>query len=335
MVWYRGKENGHQLIDKSYAPMMEDIKSKVKSAESLQLIGCSDDENVWIVLNDYGDTRKAYYRYNVANKDLRQLNEVDLSYEINVAKLVTQTIKDTRGNEMVLRFLSPRVVEVKYPTVLVFGEGMWALNSPEHDTLMMVLGANGFPVLEVDLLHSQSYGAAALLNGYEWWSNMLISDIPIMLRAINNLFPTTPGVVPFGIGIGAEMALHAMTLYPDLKMRSVLMQPYFSVSDCALDFQKNRDASLRFILKGSEPMNEQPAAYLGAAPNPMLVYSTLDVDYATQVNDIVQGLAVSGNAPVIVNYGDDYGIPKLPATRAQVMEEMIRYIGAVSVKKVK
>ncbi|MFN5620252.1 MAG: TolB family protein [Flavobacteriales bacterium] len=335
MVWYRGKDTGHQLIDKTYAPMMEDIKSKVKGAQSLQLIGCSDNENVWIVLNDYGDTRKAYYRYNVANKDIRQLNEVDLTYELKIAKTSTHTITDTRGKEMVLRFYSPPVVDIKYPTVLVFGEGMWALNSPEHDTLLMVLGVNGFPVLEVDLLHSQSYGAAAFLNGYEWWSNMLISDMPIMLRAINQQFSTSPGVVPFGIGIGAEMALHAMSLYPDMKMRSVLLQPYFSDADCARDFQRNQDASLRFILKGDEQSKEKPAAYLGAAANPMVIYSTLDADYAAQVNDIVQSLAMSGNSPVVVNYGDDYGIPKTPTTRAQVMDEMIRYIGAVPVKKVK
>jgi hypothetical protein len=190
-------------------------------------------------------------------------------------------------------------------------------------------------VLEVDLLHSQSYGAAAMLNGYEWWSNMLISDIPILFSAINNQFPTSPGVVPFGMGIGAEMALHAMNLYPDLKMRSILLQPYFSHSDCVRHFQKDKDASLRYMLKGDETWQEKQADYLGAAANPMVVYSTLDADYASQINDVVLSLAMSGNTPVVVNYSDDYGMPKTPTTRAQVIEEMTRYIGAVPVRKVK
>jgi hypothetical protein len=335
MVWYRGKENGQELIDKSYSPMMEDIKSKVKSVGALQLISCSDDENVWIVLNDYGDTRKAYYRYNVANKDLRPLNEVDMSYELKTAKVVVQSITDTRGKEMVLRFYSPPVEQIKYPAVLVFGESMWALNSPEHDTLLMVLGVNGFPVLEVDLLHSQSYGAAALLNGYEWWSNMLISDMPIMLRAINEKFPTAPGVVPFGIGIGAEMALHAMSLYPEMKTRSVLLQPYFSDSDCARDFELKHDASIRYMLKGNEPLKEKPISNLSASANPLIIYSTLDADYAAKIDGVVQSMAITGNAPVAVNYSDGFGLMKTPMSRAQVMDEIIRYTLAVPVRKVK
>ena len=335
MVWYRGKENGQELIDKSYSPMMEDIKSKVKSVGALQLVSCSDDENVWIVLNDHGDTRKSYYRYNRANKDLRPLNEVDMSYELKTAKVVVQSITDTRGKEMVLRFYSPPVEQIKYPTVLVFGEGMWALNSPEHDTLLMVLGVNGFPVLEVDLLHSQSYGATALLNGYEWWSNMLISDMSIMLRAINEKFPTAPGVVPFGIGIGAEMALHAMSLYPEMKTRSVLLQPYFSDSDCAYDFELKHEASIRYMLKGNEPLKEKASSNLSAAANPLIIYSTLDTDYATKIDGVIQSMAITGNAPAVANYSDDFGLVKTPTSRAQVMDEIIRYVLAVPVRKVK
>lgn len=335
MVWYRGKENGFQLVDKKYSTMLEDMKSKVKNAEALQLISCSNDENVWIVLNEFYDGRKAYYRYNVANKDMRQLNPVDLTYEIQIAKVVMQTITDTRGNEMVLRIYSPPVVEVKYPAILVFGEGMWALNSQPHDSLMMVLGVNGYPVVEVDLLHSKSYGATALLNGYEWWSNMLVSDIPVVLKAISQKFPTIPGVVPFGIGIGAETAMHAMSIHPDLKNRSVLVQPQLNEGIYATALKTTYDPALRYMLKSGDEIKDKSTDYLGAASNPMVVYSTLDTEYAERMNALVQNFAISGNTPVVVNYSDNSGIPKTPAARFQMIEELSRYISAVPVRKIK
>lgn len=335
MAWYRGKENGFQLVDKGYSAMMEDAKAKIKGAEALQVINCSYDENVWILLNEFADGRRVYYRYNSPNKEVRQLNVVDMTYEIKRAKVMMQTITDTRGNEMVLRFYSPPVEEIKYPTILVFGEGMWSLNSQAHDSLLMTLAVNGFPILEFDLLHSKSYGATTMLNGFEWWSNMMVSDLPLMFKAVNQKFPTSPGIVPFGMGIGAEIAMRAISLYPDMKMRSIMLQPYFSESDYAAVLRKRKDPDLRFIVKGDNQLKEKPLANLNAAANPMIIYSTLDADYLERTNSIIQNIALSGNSPVIINYSDDYGIFRSVASRAQAMEEIARYIGAAPVRKIK
>jgi hypothetical protein len=335
MCWYRGKENGFELLDKTYSAMMNDVKSKVKGIESLQVVNCSYDENVWILLNEYADGRKVYYRYNVANKDVRQLNTVDMTHEIKSAKVVMHSVTDTRGNEMVLRFYSPPVEEIKNPTVLVFGEGMWSLNSQAHDSLMMMLGLNGFPVLEVDLLHSKSYGATAMLNGFEWWSNMLISDIPAMIKAINELFPTTPGVVPMGIGIGAEIAMRAMNLYPDMKVRSILLQPYFSANEYADVLNKRKSADLRYMVKGNDEQKAKQMDNLNAAANPMIIYSALDPEYVATMDTAIQSMVLTGNSPVIMNYSDEYGIFTSGATRAQATMEITSYIGAVPVRKIK
>ncbi len=335
MAWYRGKENGFQLVDKRYSAMMEDAKAKIKGAESLQVMNCSYDENVWILLNEFADGRKVYYRYNVPNKEVRQLNVVDMTYEIKRAKVMMHTITDTRGNEMVLRFYSPPVEEIKYPTILVFGEGMWSLNSQAHDSLLMTLAVNGFPILEVDLLHSKSYGASTMLNGFEWWSNMLISDIPVMIKSISQKFPTTPGVVPFGIGIGAEIAMHAMSLYPDMKARSILVQPYFVKSEYVDDLKRRRDSDLRFMVKGDDVQKTKQEINLNAAANPMIVYSALDAEYVGTVDIAIQGMALSGNTPVIMNYSDAYGIFNSPASLAQAIAEISNYIGAVPVRKIK
>jgi hypothetical protein len=335
MVWYRGKENGFQLVDKTYSSLMEAIKSKIKGADKLQLTGCSSDENVWIVLQEFSDGRKIYYRYNVANKDIRQLNTVDTSYELKRAKIMMQTVPDTRGKELVLRFYSPPVEEIKYPAILVFGERMWSLNSSAHDSLLMALSLRGFPILEVDLLHSQSYGATALLNGYSWWSNMVVSDVPVMIAAINKMFPKIPGVVPCGFGIGAEMAMHTMSLHPDLKMRSVLIQPFFDAGVYANYLQKHGDDDLRFIVKGTEKPDETPAAHLGSAMNPMIIYSTVDTELAEILNPVIHSLSLSGNAPAIMNYSDDAGLMSSAQTLAQAVTEITQYIGAVPVRKTK
>jgi len=335
MAWFRGKENGFQLLDKGYSAMMDDANSKIKSSNGLQIINCSYDENVWILLQEYADGRRVYYRYNVPNKDVRELNVVDMTYEILRAKVMMQTITDTRGNEMVLRFYSPPVEEIKYPTILVFGEGMWSLNSQAHDSLLMMLAVNGFPILEVDLLHSKSYGATTMLNGFEWWSNMLISDLPLMFKAVNQNFPTSPGVVPFGMGIGAEIAMHAVSLYPELKMRSIFLQPYFSESDYADVLKKRKDADLRFIVKGEDQQKAKSVVDLNSAMKPMMIYSTLDLECVEYMDAAIKSMALSGNTPVIMNYSDDYGIMSSVASRAQAMEEIARYIGAVPVRKIK
>lgn len=164
---------------------------------------------------------------------------------------------------------------------------------------------------------------------------MLISDIPLVLKAISQKFPTIPGVVPFGMGIGAETAMHAMSIYPDLKNRSVLVQPELNHGTYATNLKLTNDPALRFILKVGEEMKEKPSEYLGAASNPMVIYSTLDTEYAGRVNEFVEGLAISGNTPVAINYSDDYGIPKTIATRIQVIQELASYISAVPVRKIK
>lgn len=335
MAWYRGKENGFQFVDKAYSAMMEEAKSKIKGAESLQVMNCSYDENVWILLNEFADGRKVYYRYNVPNKEVRQLNVVDMTYEIKRAKVMMQTVTDTRGNEMVLRFYSPPVEEIKYPTILVFGESMWSLNTQAHDSLLMMLGLNGFPVLEVDLLHSKSYGSNALLNGFGWWSNMLIADIPVIIKAINQKFPMTPGVVPLGIGIGAEIAMRTINLYPDMKIRSIFLQPNFSESEYVSALKIRNDYDLRYMLKDGGQENARPDLNLNAATNPMIIYSTLDLEYIESMETAIKSMALSGNTPVIMNYSDAYGVFNSSASRAQALAEITNYIGAVPVRKIK
>jgi len=335
MAWYRGKENGFQLVDKTYSSLMEAIKSKIKGAENLQLTGCSSDENVWIVLQEFSDGRKIYYRYNVVNKDIKQLNTLDMSYEVKRAKIMMQTIQDTRGKELVLRFYAPPLEEIKYPAILVFGERMWSLNSSAHDSLLMALSSRGFPILEVDLLHSQSYGATAFLNGYSWWSNMVVSDVPVMINAVNKMFPTIPGVVPCGFGIGAEMAMHAMSLHPDLKIRSLLIQPFFSAGVYASYLQKHGDDDLRYIVKGTEKPDETPTEHLSAAMNPMIIYSTVDTEFAELLNPVIKSLSLSGNTPAIMNYSDDAGLMSSAQSLSQAVTEITQYIGAVQVRKTK
>jgi hypothetical protein len=137
------------------------------------------------------------------------------------------------------------------------------------------------------------------------------------------------------MGIGAEIAMRAISLYPDMKMRFIMLQPYFSESDYAAVLKKRKDADLRFMVKGDDQLKEKPLANLTAAANPMIIYSTLDADYVERTNSIIQNIALSGNSPVIMNYSDDYGIFRSVASRAQAMEEIAIYIGAVPVRKIK
>ena len=335
MVWYRGKENGFQLIDKAYSGMMEDMRSKLKGVEALQIVSCSFDEKVWIVLNEYADGRKIYYRYNVSNKDIRQLNEVDMSYEIKRAKVMVQTLSDTRGKEMVLRVYSPPVEEIKSPAIIVFGEHMWGLHSQEHHELLMALSEKGFPVVEIDLVHSQSYGAAAFLNGYDWWSNMLVSDVQVVITALNRTFPAIPGIIPCGIGIGSAIAMKVVSIYPDMKMRSMMIQPFFNEGDYIRFLQECRGIELRYMLKADEQLKEEPVMDYKSAPHPLVIYSTQDVPYAEGVNAMMYNFSLAGNAAEIMNYSDDFGIPKTAASFSQVVDEITRYATAVPVRKIK
>jgi hypothetical protein len=335
MVWYRGKENGFQLIDKGYSALMEDIKSKIPGADALQIVDCSHDENVWIVLMEYKDGRMAYYRYNVANKEVRSLNNVEQDAKSNIAKQSVQVTSDTRGKELVIRISMPPIEEFKYPAILLFGEAMWSLNSQSHDKLVESLCLQGYPIIEVDLVHSQSYGAEAMLNGFSWWSGMLVSDLPVIFSVINKKFPTIPGIVPCGMGIGAAVAMRAMSVHPDMKMRSILIQPYFSEGVYASWLAKSKAKELRFITKNGDQPNETVTPYLGAAANPMVIHSTMDMGYVEMLSPVLQSMSVSGNAPAIMNYSDEMGIMESAVNVSQAVHDISAYISAVAIKKIK
>ena len=335
MVWYRGMENGFQSIDKGCSAFLEDIKSKTSGSDALQIVDCSHDENVWIVLLDYKDGRKAYFKYNVANKELRALNNVEQDAQSNIVKHSIQVTKDTRGKDLVIRISMPPIEEFKYPAILVFGEAMWSLNAQAHDELLESLCLQGYPIIEVDMVHSQSYGAEAMLNGFSWWSGMLISDLPVIFATINKKFPTIPGVVPCGMGIGAAVAMRAMSVHPDMKMRSVLIQPYFSEGVYATTLAKSKAKELRFISKNGVQPNETFTSYLGAAANPMVIHSTMDKGYLEMVSPVLQSMSVSGNSPVLLNFNDETGIMESAVNVSQAVHDISAYISAVTIKKIK
>jgi hypothetical protein len=236
---------------------------------------------------------------------------------------------------MVLRVYSPPVEEIKSPAILVFGQNMWGLNSKEHNELLMTLSEKGFPIAEVDLVHSQSYGAAAFLNGYEWWSNMLVSDVQVMITAMNNTFPTIPGVVPCGIGIGSAIAIDVVSMYPDMKTRSVMIQPFFTEGSYVRFLQECKGISLRYMLRADEQLKDEPSVKYNVVSHPLVIYSTQDVPYAEGVNSIMYSFSLAGNAAEIVNYSDDFGMPKSAVSQSQVVEEITRYVTAVPLRKIK
>jgi hypothetical protein len=99
--------------------------------------------------------------------------------------------------------------------------------------------------------------------------------------------------------------------------------------------QKHGDDDLRFIVKGTEKPDETPAAHLGSAMNPMIIYSTVDTELAEILNPVIHSLSLSGNAPAIMNYSDDAGLMSSAQTLAQAVTEITQYIGAVPVRKTK
>jgi hypothetical protein len=131
------------------------------------------------------------------------------------------------------------------------------------------------------------------------------------------------------------MAMHAMSLHPDLKIRSLLIQPFFSAGVYASYLQKHGDDDLRYIVKGTEKPAETPTEHLSAAMNPMIIYSTVDTEYAELLNPVIKSLSLSGNTPAIMNYSDDAGLMSSAQSLSQAVTEITQYIGAVQVRKTK
>ena len=128
------------------------------------------------------------------------------------------------------------------------------------------------------------------------------------------------------MAIGAEIAMHAVSLYPDLNMRSIFLQPDFSESDYVAVLNKRKDADFRFMVKGGDQQKAKAVVNLNTAMNPMMIYSMLDVECVEYMDAAIKSMALSGNTSVMMNYSDECGITRSVASRAQAMEEITRYI---------
>lgn len=336
-VWYEGKERGMQAIDANFAQLFEVIKTKIQDGGVPDIINCSSDENVWIISSLLPDGRKFFYRYNVANKELRALNDQPKPLGPPRLKptLAVESVKDSRGMELLVRFYTPSQKEIKYPAFLVFADRMWSLPEKEQEDFLIDLCMLGFPVIEVDLLHSESYGTAALGNGYDWWAGMLVSDIPSVITAANKRYIELSGFVPLGIGIGAQIALRAINLFPDLKTRSVFMNPFFTPeSYLAWCDMVGRDDK-RFILKPDQSSLPESNLLLNVLSQPLIVHSTADMGYNNLIDQMVKQMTYTGINPEFIIYAEEHGTPVSIAVRDYLLGEITRYANAVQVRKMK
>jgi hypothetical protein len=242
---------------------------------------------------------------------------------------------DTRGKEMVVKYYYPAVPQIKYPTLLVFGDRPWALNNAAHDSLFYALCEAGFPILEVDYLHSESYGSTAYQNGFDWWAGMVVSDMPIYVAEINKMFAASPGIVPCGIGVGAQIAQRLMNVHPEIKNRSVLINPIMDVNAYASWLKSANNSDTRFYYKpgASEATDNAPLYTSGTTP--LVVFSSADNAMSELLESSLSAMALSGNTPEIVSYGDETGICLSRSNRENVVAEIVRYANAAAVRKMK
>jgi hypothetical protein len=334
MAWYRGKENGFVLIDKNSNTLYSAIKSVIPGKSDFQIVSSSIDENVWIVAVPMNDGSLVYYRYNVANKELKALSE-SKNVQGDQPKQTVSVVKDSRGNDMLLKFHLPVVQEIKYPTLLFFRERIWAMPNAAEDSLIASLTRLGFPILELDFFHSSSYGASTFTNGYDWWSGMILSDMSICFSEINKMFPTSPGVVPCGIGVGAQVALRVINVHPELKNRAVFINPILDVNEYATYLKRTANDDVRFLLKSGELNASELSPLYTAASNPLIVFSSQDVTMMELIESSMRAMALSGNTPEIFTYSEEPGLCKMPATRDAVVSEITRYALAVPLRKMK
>lgn len=334
MAWYRGKENGFVLIDKNSNTLYSAIKSVIPGKSDFQIVSSSVDENVWIVAVSLSDGTLVYYRYNAANKELKALSE-SKNVQGDQPKQTVSVVKDSRGNDMLLKFHLPAVQEIKYPTLLFFGERLWSLPDVAQDSIITALSRLGFPILEVDLFHSVSYGASTFTNGFDWWSGMILSDMSICISEINKMFPNSPGVVPCGIGVGAQVALRVINVHPEMKNRSVFINPIFDVNEYATYMKRTANDDVRFLLKSGELNASELSPLYTVASNPLIVFSSQDASMAELIEPSLHAMALSGNTPEIFSYNEEPGLCKMPATRNTVVSEITRYALAAAVRKMK
>jgi len=67
----------------------------------------------------------------------------------------------------------------------------------------------------------------------------------------------------------------------------------------------------------------------------MIIYSTVDTEFAELLNPVIKSLSLSGNTPAIMNYSDDAGLMSSAQSLSQAVTEITQYIGAVQVRKTK
>ncbi len=206
------------FFDKDRKIMQEDLEQKLPGYE-IMIFGSTKNEDKFIVKTYNDKTRGAYYFYNLNNKKLDKLAEINpWLKEENMAEMKPIKYK-TRDGLIIPGYLTlPKGKEAKdIPIVVNPHGGPWARDIWQYDPQVQFLANRGYGVLQMNFRGSTGYGKKFWQASFKEWGRAMQNDITDGVKwLIDEGIADPKKIAIYGGSYGGYATLAGLTFTPEL-----------------------------------------------------------------------------------------------------------------------
>jgi hypothetical protein len=324
VVWYDGPARGFQALDKGFEATLAEMIKKLPTQYGFDIVHSDLTGNVWILSVISSEGSRVYYRYNVANRELKSFGKPAVSGSIEPD---VEFIPMLNGDRIRLKIYAPKELNSKSRGVLVFRDESWSLsNEGSIDQLIQRLVKEGLLVVDVDMAYTDFSRKKLIFSGYDQLIDRVIEQIPAIHKVMMTKLNLEEGVVSvIGEGIASRAVIRVSAAHKSLVLRNVLIHPALEFEGY-LSSEYPVESDLKSALTVSfQSTHEITLDYFSRSP--LLVYAESKGSYFDfNIAPAIESFSKNGSSPESFLIGEGFGTKYSAATVQDLGDKLVEYL---------
>jgi hypothetical protein len=319
-VEYFGSKTGVKPIDPNYEKVRTEIASKLSDKTQFVLDNVDRQGNFFIIHTVGARVAPFYYKYNAANKELKEIVKTNRDLTPIYLTDITQTSFVNRdGKEVKASVLLPHSGSKQAPVVIYIPQDPGFSIYEQYNPELQLLANKGFVVWVVHFKGNSDNASKLIAGDLSAWTEAFTKDLIDAAKHLVTTGIAHPDKISLiANGFAGPFAMRAMSLEPDLFLSGVFMNAVFDMKaflSSNSGIARNPDQTWVLIKNGSnqfEGLGSFGNVISGSVTvkQPLLfAFANYDEYFpSSQSNDASVALAKMGNAPEIVSVDDGHDL---------------------------
>lgn len=247
-----------ECLESNYCELQAEIQSKYFSGAKFEILNWDDAGNYFLIRQSSTSQNELYFLY--SRKDKRLITLSNVSLDINASQYFSAThqfVYPGENGEVMTGLLTlPLGSKLNVPLLVLVRDWPWIYPSADFDREVQYFARLGYAVFQPTYHGSAGRGRKFAMDACHC-ANQIQDDIANAVHALQIAGTANPdNVVIMGKGMGAYVAMQALTMHPDLYSGGIIVNGL-------ADPMRLIDSQLDLLDEG----NEKVAVWLG---NPRL-----------------------------------------------------------------